>query len=245
MMDINGFTLGGVSSKEYGIIMTAPPVQVIPERDVEIISVAGRSGDLIKDNGRYKNVPLSYSCAILPLEGKTFRETVDAAIQALRVAAGYRRLEDTYNPNRFRFARISSTVSVSSIVEQAGEFTLTFDCKPQRFLLSGETAQTFTSSGKISNPTAEIALPLITVYGSGAGKVSVGGITVEILELSDRITLDCEAMNAYRQVDDAAAENKNSSIRAPEFPALQPGDNAVSWTGGISRVEIAPRWWTL
>lgn len=245
MNGINGFTLGDFDSKEYGIIMTAPPPEVFAERDVEVFSIAGRSGDLTKDNGRYKNFQLSYTCAIFPVEGKSLRQTAIDAVDALRVAAGYQRLENTYTPDYFRCARITGGLSISSIVEQAGEFTLTFDCKPQRFLIDGETAVSFQEPSILINHTNEIALPLITVYGNGAGELSVGGVTVSILELEDQLTLDCEIQNAYRQVGDAPPENKNSEISAPVFPSLNPGVNAVSWTGEITRVEIIPRWWTL
>lgn len=44
-----------------------------------------------------------------------------------------------------------------------GRATLEFNCKPQRFLNSGDTAQTIsTSGGTITNPTA---FYVITAYG--------------------------------------------------------------------------------
>lgn len=245
MKGINGFTLGDFDSKEYGIIMTAPPPEIFAERDVEVFSIAGRSGDLTKDNGRYKNFQLPYTCAIFPVDGKSLRQTAIDAVDALWMAAGYQRLENTYTPDYFRWARITGGLSISSIVEQAGKFTLTFDCMPQRFLIDGETAVPFQEPSILINHTNEIALPLITVYGNGAGELSVGGVTVSILALDDQLTLDCEIQNAYRQVGEGAAENKNGAISARNFPALKPGINTVSWTGGITKVDIIPRWWTL
>lgn len=225
--------------------MTSPPPEIIAERDVEIISVAGRSGDIIKDNGRYKNISISYACAIFPDNGQTLREAVIAVVRNLRSVAGYQWLEDTYNPGYFRRARLLGGLSVGSIVEKAGEFTLTFDCKPQRYLIDGEEVISFAAPAGLYNQTNEIAQPLITVYGTGPGVLTVGGTTVEILVLEDQVTLDCEIQNAYRQVGDAAAENKNGEIYAPDFPDLAPGDNIISWSGGITHVEIIPRWWTL
>ena len=56
-----------------------------------------------------------------------------------------------------------------------GRTTIEFNCKPQRFLNIGDTAQTIsTSGGTITNPTAFNAKPLITVYGSGAATLQVG-----------------------------------------------------------------------
>ena len=55
----------------------------------------------------------------------------------------------------------------------------------------------------------------------------------------DYITLDCENETARRET-----ANKNSAVSVAEFPTLE-GSVGVSWEGGIDRVEIEPRWWTL
>lgn len=242
---MNAFSLGGEFSEDYGIIMTAPPDLVTAERDVERFSVSGRNGDLVVDKGRYKNVTISYKCAVVPSDGEDYREMAIHVAELLRPACEYQRLENTYDPWHFRMARVSSQVSIESIVEQAGKFTVNFDCKPQRFLVSGESKVTYESAGTIVNPTSETAIPLITVYGTEAGEVSVAGVTVQIKEIQDQITLDCDIQDAYRQVADSGPENCNGKIYAPEFPVLQPGVNGISFTGGITKVEIIPRWWTL
>lgn len=245
MNGINGFYLGGLRSQDYGIIMTAPPTIIFAERDVETISVEGMSGDLTRDKGRYKNVTVPYKCAILPKDEETIREAAVYAMELLKPSAAYVRLKNTYHPETFRLARIAGYISVESILEQAGEFTANFNCKPQRFLVDGEYPVEFESPSFIVNPTTEIAKPLIVVYGTGPGNLTVGNATVKIKALEDEITLDSEIENAYRQPGEGAPEKRNSSIYAPEFPELLPGVNAVSWDGGITSVKITPRWWTL
>lgn len=111
---------------------------------------------------------------------------------------------------------------------------------PQRFLKIGEIPMTLTAPKTIHNPGME-ALPLITVYGTGAGSVTVGGVTVDIKSLDEYVILDCDTQNAYRGI----LENKNNTISAPEFPTIPPGESRVGWTGGVERVEIVPRWWVL
>lgn len=48
-----------------------------------------------------------------------------------------------------------------------GTFELAFNCKPYRYLKSGEVPETFTASGSILNRTLYDAAPLIRVYGKG------------------------------------------------------------------------------
>nr|DAQ96803.1 MAG TPA: distal tail protein [Caudoviricetes sp.] len=236
---ISTFYLGTDSAENYGIIMTAPPDHVIAERDIERKEVPGRSGDVVIDNGRYKNITVKYSCAILPEDGVSFRTAVTRAVQFLKPGPAYQRLRNTYDPDSFREARIQGNYSVESIVEQAGLFEIEFDCKPQYWLLSGLETIDIRKSTTLSNPTNQAAKPIITVYGTGPGVLTVGGVQCRILELTDYITLDCETETARREI-----ENKNSTVSIAEFPTLE-GDTGISWDGGIEHIEIQPRWWTL
>lgn len=245
MSGINEFILGDKKSRDFSIIMTKYPPVVFAEREVESLSVAGRSGDLTRDVGRYKNLSIPYECAIFHEGFQTLREAAVAAAALLQPSADYKMLRNTYHPDTYRFARISGQISVESIMEQAGTFTVTFDCKPQRFLVSGEHPITFPAAGTLRNPTMEIAKPLITVYGSSAGTLWIGDYAVEIKAITDQMILDCDSQNAYRKIGEGAPENKNGSIYAPNFPELLPGNSLIRWDGGISKVEIIPRWWTL
>ena len=63
--------------------------------------------------------------------------------------------------------------------------------------------------------------------------------------MTDQLTLDCELQTAYRQIGDSAPENMNSCIYAPSFPVLGKAVTKISWTGGVTKVDIIPRWWTI
>lgn len=237
---------GTESTANYEVVLLAPPDRTAPVRAVEKVEIPGRSGDLVYDLGRYNNVSISYRCAIVPTSGVSLRKAATKFLNVFAPSAGYRRLIDSFDPGHFRLARIREVINIESIAERAGRFTLEFDQKPQRFLVSGENAMRFSSSGAVIYcPTSQVALPLITVYGTGPGVLTVGSVTVEIKELTDLIILDSDRQNAYRQAGNGGKENKNGCIYAPKFPVLNPGENILSWTGGISSVQVVPRWWEL
>jgi phage-related protein len=119
-------------------------------------------------------------------------------------------------------------------------FDIGFDCKPQRFVKDGENAVVFTASGTIFNQYGQTALPLITVYGNGTGRLTIGDCVVEIKALDGTLYLDSDTQNAY---NDSA--NQNMNINAPTFPVLNDGETPISFSGGIKSVEIVPRWWEL
>lgn len=239
---MKSFYFDGRSCADFGMVISGSGTYNAPQRDVDILSVPGRNGDLIIDNGRYLNTMVTYPVSIC----RDFPDKAQAARSWLMSGTGYRRLEDDYHPGYFRLGAFTGPIDFDvKFLNRVGETSLKFNCKPQRFLKQGEFPVEVTSGTYLHNPTAFPALPMIAVYGSGSGFVSVSGIYVEIKSISDQITLDCELQDAYRHVGDGVPENMNNCIYAPEFPVLQPGDNIISFGGQVSGVSIIPRWWEL
>lgn len=231
------FWFNGRCCDEFGIVASGEHTYNAPQRDVDALQIPGVNGDLLISNKRYKNISVVYPCGIV----HNFASRAEAARAWLLAPQGYCRLEDDYSPGTYRLGCFSGPVDFDmALLNRAGTADLTFTCKPQRYLKSGETPIRMPAPGTLYNATLFDALPLISVTGDGAGSLTVDGYTVEIRALDGALTLDCELQDAYK-----GTENKNNTIYAPEFPRLTPGENAVSWTGGVTGVSITPRWWTL
>lgn len=234
---IHYFTLDGKTSRSFGLYISGSGAFNAPERAVETLEVPGRNGNLIVDQGRFKNVTQSYK-AFIP---KDFAVNAEAVRAWLLSKTSYRRLEDTYNPDVYRMARFAGPISWNvRALCAGGEAELLFDCKPQRFLKSGESKLTITQQTMLQNPTSFPALPLLTVYGSGAGSVQIGDQSIAISSISDHVLIDCELQDAYK-----GSENKNGTISLSEFPSLDPGTTEISFSGGVTKIDLIPRWWTL
>ena len=232
---------GDVCSRNFDIYLTDIHIADSPRRDVSFLSVPGRSGDLMVDNKRWHNVDVTYSLAI----ATNFADNFDAFKAALLSQDGYQELTDSIYPDVFRMATIQQPIQPETMrYNRTGRFDVTFHCKPQRYLKSGQFDITSTEPFELYGD-GFVAKPIITVYGSGAGTLTIGDTTVEIKDMTDQITLDCDLQTAYRQVGDGAPENMNGSIYAPNFPELGKDKNPISWTGGVTKVKIIPRWWTI
>lgn len=232
---------GGVNSCDFGIYLTDIRIADSPKRDVSFLSVPGRNGDLIVDNNRWHNVDITYSLAI----ATEFSGYFDAFKAALLSKSGYQVLMDSIYPDYFRMAIVKEPIQPKTMrFNHTGTFDVTFHCKPQRYLKSGQYSHTITEATTLHGG-GFAAKPLITVYGSGAGTLTIGDTTVEIKDMADQLTLDCDLQTAYRQVGDAAPENMNGSIYAPNFPELGKEENPISWTGGVTKIDIIPRWWKI
>ena len=231
------FIFGGVNSLDYGVLLDGSGTTTAPERDVTTVTIPGRSGDLLVDAGRWKNTTVSYPCTI----AREFEGRFLAFKQALLAEGGYKRLEDTLHPDEYRLAYLAGPLEPETIpYNRAGTFVLDFGCKPQRFLKSGEDALTVASGGKLYNPTGCAALPLILLTLTGDAKLNVGGVQMSVAGYTGPMWIDCNLQDAYYN-----NTNLNKYLTAPEFPVLGAGATQISWSGGIAKCEVVPRWWRL
>ena len=132
-----GLTFDGVDIEStYGIIIDGASSWPKPERDVEYIHVPGRSGDILMDNGCWQNVEISYNLCIKD-NWKTAFEDFAAWLCS---HVGYFRLEDLdRHPGVYRMASFAGPLDPELwFTTDTGVFTVTFNCKPQQFLMSGE-----------------------------------------------------------------------------------------------------------
>lgn len=226
------------SLKDFGVYISGSGTYNAAERDIETVEVAGRNGALTLDKGRYKNISLRYPAFILD----EFKENISALRNYLLSQKGYVRLEDTYHPEEFRLARWSGSFSTDPIDElYAGDFNLTFDCYPQRFLKEGEQVLDITTGGKVYNEQLVSAKPLIRAYGTGS--FSIGSVAIQITAANGYTDIDCELQEAFK---DTLATNCNANIVLTngKFPELAPGENEITYSG-LTKLEITPRWWRL
>lgn len=231
------FYLDGIDARSVGIQLQAPIEfsEAVPISEAQ--TIPGRNGDLIWETGSYENRGASASCFCLQ---KDVEKAVSSAGRFLMGKKGYRRLETSDDPDHYWMARVENSPQIAMRLRTLAPFEIGFDCKPQRFVKAGENAVEFTQSGYLFNQYGQDALPLVKIHGQGAGWLTIGDCTVEVKALDGVLYLDSDTQNAYN-----GTVNQNMNINAPVFPVLHDGQVAISWSGGIEKVEIVPRWWEL
>lgn len=172
----------GIELKDYGLYISGDAVYDSPERDVEMVSIPGRNGTFVLDRGRFKNISVTYPAGIFSDSQPNFAEKISALRNQLASRTGYRRIEDEYHPNEYRLGVYKSGLEVDPAhYNEAGQFEIVFDCKPQRFLKSGETEITIPSQGggyNLTNPTLFESKPLLMV--GGYGDINIGDQVISI-----------------------------------------------------------------
>ena len=320
------FYLDGIDARSVGIRLQVPIEFSESVPVIKAQTIPGRNGDLIWETGSYENRSGSASCFCLQ---KDVEKAVSSAGRFLMGKKGYRRLETSDDPDHYWMARVENSPQIAMRLRTLAPFEIGFDCKPQRFVKSGENPIVFTSNGSLFNHYGQVALPFITVYYKGDCSLTVGDCVVKLkgkwynetyldaelqkygvsisqlksnlysvgvaeqefwwsldncnsngeifseniwecsnLSATDEaisaafvltnaqyqsafdavlagnwanvIYLDSDTQNAYNEYG-----NQNLNINAPVFPVLGDGEIPITFSGGIERVEIVPRWWEL
>lgn len=167
-------TFDGVSTSTYDIYISEEGVFNAPERDVETITIPGRNGDYQLDNGRFNNITVTYPAFNYESTMANFTQKLSNLRNQFASRVGYKRLTDSLHTDEYRMAIFKGGLEIDPLhYNTASSFDIVFDCKPQRFLTSGETAVTVANNGTITNPTLFDARPLLAVKGYGT--LNIGG----------------------------------------------------------------------
>lgn len=228
------FTFGGKNSADYGVYLTERPVIRTAERDMEFVEVSGRDGSVAIDLGRYKDVDIDLEAYI---SGDTHLREASAWL------SGDGQMTFSDQPNIAYRAYITESVDFERVCRTSASRIISIPVRlaPFRYAYPEPEAVVFTSTGgTIENPGTAAAQPRLKIECNSDFVLTINGYTIESKSLTaDGVIVDCELQDCY---DLTGAQNMNTYMIIDEYPVLSPGENAISWTGGITSLEITPRW---
>lgn len=221
-----------------------------PEKDVEIISIPGRNGDLSIFNNRFMDQEISFPCYIRKDFIRNFRQLT----QWLNSVNGYQRLETSKEPEYFRDALFLGAVEPTpGQFTKDGHFTIKFRMHPQRWLKSSLESIDVGANYKIFNPTNMPAKPLIRFVGNGEVRFVVdseviGKVTVTNNTSPSYVDIDCETYDAYSVDGQGNIVNRNADVTFDSDPYIPPGECSVPWTiigQGAFHIYLTPRFFDI
>lgn len=239
------------NTMDFGVYLYSSSTLNASRRDAEGEVVVGKNGEVIRDNGRLENVPLTYTGLI--------REDMVSNLRGLKgfmlSRVGYCRLQDSFNPEEYRLAKFEEGFEVThDRLFNMAKFDMVFNCRPERWLLEGEQDVSISSSNTVLlNPTYFDAKPFFTVTGNGTITVSNDDTTYTMVlaGTSGQYFIDCEYMDCYG-VSNGEYVNLNSKITLsdtlgdyPHFPVLAGDKESTIRATGFTSVSMRPRWWTV
>lgn len=255
-------TFNGVSTVDLGVVIQTPPVYEFPSKRVDVIQIQGKNGDIIVDKDSYNNVGREYKIASAFSGPLSFIPKVREIVDWLTSANGYAKLEDSYEPDYFRLATLRNGGQLPNFFDKATAMILRFECKPQRFLNSGDifSDPIVANESWIKLPinnTKFISLPEITIAGTdvnlkfkvGTELAPTGDVLSEITVsgVTNGAVIDSELKDCYTSTEflnSRASTIETVSEIDKGFPKLYPGNNWVFISTGAT-ISVKPRWWVL
>lgn len=215
------FIFNNVKSTDLGIIIKELPPIIKAEKDIDIITVSGRNGNLHIDNGFYKSKTYTITCVLID-------ETKINDIKSLLDGTGT--LEISSESNIEYQATVLNQISFDKYLKYLKEFAINFELYP-----IGYSKNTISNTYSNENNTFEVGgtykvSPTLIVEGTGT--ITLNNRQVEVLESG--ITIDCELMNCTKN-----NLNANDKVNLDEFPALVVGENTLVLGTGITSVQLS------
>lgn len=240
---MNFFEYNGIRSSDMGVKISSKNILSAPKYDLAFQAIPGRDGELISSNNRFPNNTVSYTCFIPAKSIQELSQKVTAVKAWLYAEPDrYHTLSDSYDTEFFRKAVFNNKLDIADQVNKIGVFTVNFSCHPMRYSYTGQTKNTYSASGFVlTNPYPFNAKPYLKLNGRGEGTLTIQTPTNTAIwkfsTLNGYTECDSELMNFYHDYTP-----KNDTVEGEGFPLLYPGENTIAFDGGITSVEVIPRW---
>ncbi len=241
---IHDFEYNGRKLSELGAVISENPHYALSVRELDFEKIPQKSGDIITDKKRFKNLSVTYKVTSVPTFANiTEQSFVNMLSEWLLSSYEYGALRDTYNTGYFRKAVVTNVSEPTVIASGVVSAKVTFNCDPFLYSDTGVNTISLTSanhavSARIINPEQWESEPVIKINGSGNFSVSIGGISFSLTGVSNYIIIDKPNEDVYD-----SGGSCNEKLSGLYLPTLKSGENSVSITGDSSfTVDITPNW---
>lgn len=160
------FTFNGHCCDEFGIYISKKPNINRSQRKFQSASVAGRNGNIYQFQDAWDEVVVTYDIFAGGYEQGDAPRDFTAIMEWLNSADDYAMLTDSYDEDHYRMAVFVDATNIEQKWYSTGQAQIKFRCKPQHYLVGEVVA--VEDGDTITNPTNHVALPIITLTGSGA-----------------------------------------------------------------------------
>lgn len=221
------------SYDDFGIVLKSRPSIPLPERNVTHIEIPGRNGTLTEDDGTYKDIEITLDCFVYDTD--YIYEKIDK--MKGWITQGKADLIFSYNPNVKYIGQVVSGTDIIQNFPTLGEFSIKITCQPFSYPVFNPTIEIEEQNTIITNHFSQASSPKITIHGQGDITLNITDYwndiqIVELRNVVDYITIDSLLMECYK--DNTLTNNQMVGY----FPKINIGDNTISWTGNVEKIEV-------
>lgn len=169
----NGFTLNGVASDTYGIIMLGKNRTVLPQSNDLFMQIPGRDGSYLFNRELADRI-IEVTCSVIKQSTADLRSAV-RQIAAMLYAKQRVQLIFDDEPNVYYMAKYDGAIGLDQKrTAKMGQFTLIFRCEPYAYSLTPKTQNFIADAISITNEgTAPSSPKFIATFTASATEFKV------------------------------------------------------------------------
>lgn len=216
--------------QDIGVSIVRRSPAILANKNINVINRVGADGDLYEDLGGRKDIIIPVECNFISDNPKeVFR----------RVKHWLNNIEDnklifTDDPGWF-YKVVNVEIGQMDVkFKRKGEFTINFTCRGWQYSLDGDEFLEIENNTMLYNEY-DLAKPLLYVEGNGEITITINNNKFKVM-VKDYLYIDSELEIAYREKTDCL------NIETGDYPLLEYGENNISFTGNVNKLEIKPRW---
>ena len=206
-----------------------------PQIKYEKIEVSGRNGEVLIFNNKFSNFLLELECSLDARKVKNINELSREIKKWLLTDLSYKKLFLSNDIEYYYEAICCNKLDFEHIIQNYKHFIITFECKPFKKYIHGDSKIILTQSSTLYNEGLA-SNPYIKVIGSGDITININNQKLILKGVEDYIEVDTELYNCFK-----GNINQNNKMYS-DFPMLEEGKNDITWEGNVTQLEILPRW---
>jgi predicted phage tail component-like protein len=218
---------------DLDLIIEHNPNIPVPQKNINTIEVEGRNGSLTEDLGTYKDIEIPVSFALADENIKPKCRQIKAWLIGNILDNKLIFDDDLGFFYKVKYVKISN--DITRLLEALGRFTAIFVCEPFCFGLAGLEHLELSQPAYIYNDGYD-SEPYLKIYATGDVTLTINNKNIILQGINNYIELDSEMENCYKDT-----QPLNDKMIG-EFPIFMPGENAISWTGNVTKIELIARW---
>lgn len=197
------------------------------EEQIDTYDVPYRNSALTIHSGTYK--PYTRTMELLPMNRNRTGEIN-------KWLSGRGKLRTELEPDGYFIASVITGLPYEEFLKDFDSFQVGFKVDPFFYLDMGDEKINIVSATSILNLGNVYSEPIIKVYGTGDISLNINSNFINLNDISDYVVIDSELKLCYRDTVNMGAYMDG------DYATFQEGQNNITWTGNVTKIEITPKW---
>jgi predicted phage tail component-like protein len=228
---MNYIIWNGLDSRNLqGLLISELSAITKPVMRTQTTEIEGKDGDFVDEIG-YSSYDKTVSVALCS----------DYDIDAIaKYFTGFGKVTFSNEPDKFYSAQVSEQIDFERLIKFRTA-KVKFHTQPFKYLVGEEPTELEIDTEtelEITNQGLEPSKPIITLTGSGIIEISINSLAQFQVDIEDEyLTVNSEIEECYQNTPQVLKNRNMIGV----FPMLQPGENIITWTGNLTKIEVQPK----